>query len=56
MTADDALGSGIALLGTVDEICETLVERRERWGVSYIVIGDDQVESFAPVVERLAGT
>ena len=56
MTADDALESGIALLGTVDEICDTLVERRERWGVSYIVIGDDQVDAFAPVVERLAGS
>ncbi len=56
MSADDALESGIALLGTVDEICDTLVERRERWGVSYIVIGDDQVDAFAPVVERLAGS
>ncbi|MGZ8766170.1 MAG: TIGR03621 family F420-dependent LLM class oxidoreductase [Acidimicrobiia bacterium] len=56
MTAEDTLGSGIALLGTVEEICDTLVERRERWGVSYIVIGDDQVEEFAPVVARLAGT
>ena len=54
--ADEALGSGVALLGTVDEICDTLVERRERWGVSYVVIGDDQVEAFAPVVARLAGT
>lgn len=56
ITAEEALGSGVALLGTVDEICDTLVERRERWGVSYIVIGDDQVEEFAPVVARLAGT
>ena len=56
VTAEEALGSGVALLGTVDEICDTLVERRERWGVSYIVIGDDQVDAFAPVVARLAGT
>ncbi len=56
ITAEEALGSGVALLGTVDEICDTLVERRERWGVSYIVIGDDQIEAFAPVVARLAGT
>ena len=54
ISAEDALGSGVALLGTVDEICDTLVERRERWGVSYIVIGDDLVDAFAPVVERLA--
>ena len=56
VTAEEALGSGVALLGTVDEICDTLVERRERWSVSYIVIGDDQVDAFAPVVARLAGT
>jgi hypothetical protein len=56
VTAEEALGSGVALLGTVDEICDTLVERRERWGVSYIVIGDDEVDAFAPVVARLAGT
>jgi probable F420-dependent oxidoreductase len=56
VTAEEALGSGVALLGTVDQICETLLERREHWGVSYIVIGDDQIDAFAPVVERLAGS
>ena len=30
--------------------------RREEWGVSYVVFGDDQYEQFAPVVARLAGT
>ena len=47
---------GITCIGTVDEICDQLVARRERWGVSYVVIGDDIFEAFAPVVERLAGT
>lgn len=56
VSAEEALGSGVALLGTIDEMCDTLVERRERWGVSYIVIGDDIFEAFAPVVARLAGT
>jgi probable F420-dependent oxidoreductase len=51
-----ALESGIACIGTIDEICDQLVARRERWGVSYIVIGDDIFEAFAPVVDRLAGT
>jgi hypothetical protein len=37
-------------------VCDTLVTRREEWGVSYVVFGDDQYEQFAPVVERLAGT
>ena len=56
ITADDALQSGVALVGTVDEVCDTLVERRERWGVSYVVVGDDNYPAFAPVVARLAGT
>jgi probable F420-dependent oxidoreductase len=56
MSADDALESGVALVGTVEEVCDTLVRRREEWGVSYVVLGDDTFEAFAPVVARLAGT
>jgi probable F420-dependent oxidoreductase len=56
LTADEALESGIACVGTIDEICDLLQARREEWGVSYVVVGDDQFEAFAPVVERLAGT
>ncbi len=56
ITADDALEAGIALVGTVDEICDLMQARRERWGVSYAVIGGDEMEMFGPVVERLAGT
>ncbi len=51
-----ALEAGITCIGTIDEICDQLLRRRERWGVSYVVIGDDLFEAFAPVVERLAGT
>jgi probable F420-dependent oxidoreductase len=53
---DVALESGVALVGTVDECCDLLTQRREEWGVSYVVLGDDQYEAFAPVVARLAGT
>ena len=56
MTADDALECGVALVGTVDSVCETLQERREAWDVSYVVLGDDTFEAFAPVVARLSGT
>jgi probable F420-dependent oxidoreductase len=56
LTADEALESGVALVGTVDEICDTLVARREEWGVSYVVVGDDNLDAFAPVLARLAGT
>ncbi|MEI8000001.1 MAG: TIGR03621 family F420-dependent LLM class oxidoreductase [Actinomycetes bacterium] len=56
VTADEALGSAVALVGSVDEVCNTLVQRREEWGVSYVVLGEDTFEAFAPVVARLAGT
>ena len=50
------LEAGTTCIGTVEEIADQLVARRERWGVSYVVIGADLFEGFAPVVERLAGT
>jgi probable F420-dependent oxidoreductase len=53
---DDALNSGVACVGTIDEVCGQLMERRERWHVSYVILGDDNYEVFAPVVARLAGT
>ncbi|SNQ45263.1 conserved hypothetical protein [Frankia canadensis] len=43
-----------ALIGSVDDICETLLERRSRYGFSYITIRDRVMKSFAPVVDRLA--
>ncbi|MGZ6977910.1 MAG: TIGR03621 family F420-dependent LLM class oxidoreductase [Acidimicrobiia bacterium] len=56
MEPEAALEAGITCIGTVEEIADQLVARRERWGVSYVVIGDDIFEAFAPVVDRLAGT
>jgi probable F420-dependent oxidoreductase len=56
ITPDDALESGVALVGTIPEMIDILVRRREEWGVSNIVIGDDIVDAFAPVVAQLAGT
>jgi hypothetical protein len=53
---DEALEMLPVVVGTVEEICDTLVERRERYGFSYIVLHEGEMEDFAPVVERLAGT
>jgi hypothetical protein len=44
------------LFGSVDEICDELVRRRELYGISYVTVGDLQMEEFAPVVAHLAGT
>jgi hypothetical protein len=46
----------IALVGTVDEIVETLQRRREELGFSYMVIQEAELDAFAPVVARLTGT
>ncbi len=55
MTSEQASQVPIALAGTVDSIVETIEERKERWGFTYWVIHEDQIEAFAPVVSRLAG-
>ena len=52
---DTVLSSPYVLLGTVDEIADTLIERRDRWQFSYYVCNDDSVDAMAPIVERLAG-
>lgn len=44
-----------ALVGPTDKLIEDLLERRERWGFSYVIVGSDDVESFAPVVAALNG-
>ena len=56
VSPEQALDTPHALAGTVDEIVEQCVERRERFGICYICLGLDAYESFGPVVERLAGT
>jgi probable F420-dependent oxidoreductase len=52
----DVLAIPHFLIGTVDEIVEDLLSRRERYGISYVIVRGEAVESFAPVVEKLAGT
>jgi probable F420-dependent oxidoreductase len=56
VTPEEADQIPLAMVGTVDEICDTLRERRETFGFSYIVVQADAYEAFAPVVEKLAGT
>jgi len=56
ISADEALDSGVALVGSIDGCAEVLRERREKWDVSYIVLGHDNFEVFAPLVAQLSGT
>jgi probable F420-dependent oxidoreductase len=45
-----------ALAGSVDGIVGEIVRRRERYGFSYVQVMEQQMEAFAPVVARLAGS
>jgi probable F420-dependent oxidoreductase len=48
-------GSVAAITGTTDQMCEQLLERRERLGFSYILVSDELMDAFAPLVQRLNG-
>ena len=49
-----ALESPMLLVGTVEQVIDDLLRRRERWGYSYITIPVGVARAFAPVVEALA--
>ena len=44
------------LAGSVDQIVAEILDRRERYGFSYVQVMEQQMEAFAPVVGQLAGT
>ena len=52
----DVLAIPHVLVGTVEQIAEDLIARRERYGISHIVVPGQAAEALAPVVERLAGS
>jgi probable F420-dependent oxidoreductase len=43
------------LLGSEARVADLLHTRRDRLGFSYLVVSDEDMETFAPIVERLAG-
>ncbi len=46
----------LVMIGTEDEIVESLQKRREEFGFNDIVVQGDAMEAFAPIVARLTGT
>jgi probable F420-dependent oxidoreductase len=48
--------SPFALVGPTSKIVDELRERRERWGFSYVIVGQNDIEPFAPIVAELAAT
>jgi probable F420-dependent oxidoreductase len=55
LTGDEMCAHPHALIGSPASIIEELLARRDRYGFSYVTVGDAQMEDFAPVVAELAG-
>lgn len=51
----DVLDSPMVMVGDVASIGDQLERRRDRWGYSYHVVGDEAVLEMAPVVAAYAG-
>ena len=49
--------SPIVAVGTLDDVCDKLIETRRRFGISYFAAPvDARPDILAPVIDRLAGT
>jgi len=55
ISVEDARLAPPCLVGSEDDIVDSLEERRERWQMSYHVVDDNAIDAFAPIVARLAG-
>jgi probable F420-dependent oxidoreductase len=55
-TREMIAASPFALVGPPAKLVDDLLERRERWGFGYVIVGQNDIESFDPVVAALAGT
>jgi probable F420-dependent oxidoreductase len=54
VSTEEILKMPTFFIGTVDEVVEQMLERRERFGISYYMTFDRVMEAFAPLVARLA--
>ena len=55
VSADMVEETPFALIGPPEKLIDDLIARRERWGFSYVIVGAEDVDSFAPVVAALTG-
>ena len=47
--------SPFALIGSVESCIEQLLERREKWGISYTIVGAENIDECTPIVAALSG-
>src|SRR5579884_692453 len=55
ISTEEILEMPSIFVGTVEQVAEQMLERRERFGISYYMISDRLMETCAPFVERLSG-
>ena len=55
LSVEEILEAPFVLIGSVDEMIDTLHARRERWGLSYFVTFEPYMETLAPLVAKLTG-
>jgi probable F420-dependent oxidoreductase len=56
LAGDDLRTSPIVAVGSLDEVCEKLLETRRRFGISYFAAPiDARPDVLAPVIDQLAG-
>jgi probable F420-dependent oxidoreductase len=53
---EDVLAMPSIFIGSAEQISEQMRERRERYGFSYYIVSDADMEMVAPIVARLAGS
>ncbi|HUR76596.1 MAG TPA: TIGR03621 family F420-dependent LLM class oxidoreductase [Acidimicrobiales bacterium] len=56
ITPEQAMDIPLVLIGTEDQIVESLQKRREEFGFNDIVLQGEAMDAFAPIVAQLAGT
>jgi hypothetical protein len=56
ITPEQVLSSPYYMIGSVDQMVDALLELRQQHGISYISVFGRDMEAFAPVVARLAGS
>lgn len=55
VSVEEILEMPTIFIGTVEQVAEQMLERREHFGISYYMTFDRQMEAYAPLVERLSG-
>ena len=56
VAVDDVLEMPALLIGKLDEIGRQIRERRDRFGLSYLVVSEKNADLIAPLVGELSGT